>query len=174
MVLQRDLLLEYVGFVPHGASGTVVASLGGGHAFLVEFTSPVAALVTLTRDEVLPIAEQRRVLPGATWRNASGFRVDAGRMTSFLLAPDHADGGGRERFFGAWGFERAHPEPFARALLQHPMTSSQESVERDAWATRHLFDGLLASPHGPTPPIRTVWQVDEGRADARLLSAFRY
>ena len=172
VVLRRDLLLEHVGFLPHGSAGTVIAALCSGDAYLVEFTSPVAALVPLTRDELLPIPDNRRSTPIVTWQQAKRFRIEADRIVYYLLDPDHRDG--KACFFGAWGFDRASPEPFARALLQHPLTAPHNSTERDAWATRRVFDGPLTSPYGPTPPVRTVWQVAIEHSQARLLSAFEY
>ena len=43
--------------VPQGTVGTIVAVLKGGRAFIVEFTRPVAAVVTVRASLVKPAAE---------------------------------------------------------------------------------------------------------------------
>ena len=101
----------------------------------------------------------------------TSFEVDSDKIRLYLLNPSHPTGGPKARFFLGWGFDVSRVAEFVRALLTHPKTSIMTKVTTTAYGYVYVFEGSMSAPNGATPPVRTVWQIDAGRSDARLLTA---
>ena len=79
---------------------------------------------------------------------------------------------GKARFFAQFGFGLNNGEMLAAALRAHAR-KSHEVLRRDTpFGPRFELDGLLDTPSGERPRVRSVWQVDDGNASARLITAY--
>ena len=127
---------------------------GGNRGFLA---SPEALLQD--RNEVkLPHADQ------AT--------VDREKIVDYLLNPAHPDNAGKAAFFTGLGFRRddwpALAAAFRKLAEQGDVAITMESPH--GW--KYVLRGCIATPSGKTPWVQTVWIIDQGREQPRLVTAY--
>jgi hypothetical protein len=106
--------------------------------------------------------------------NANLARVDREKITDYLLNREHPDNGGKADFFLALGFHTDDWRTFAVALRnlaqQSAVTQSLESMH----GKKYIVDGLIETPIGKTPMVRTIWIVDSGQNAPRLVTAYPF
>jgi hypothetical protein len=107
------------------------------------------------------------ILPGA-----QPAEITEDKIKGYLLNPDHPDGATKARFFATMGFATETWLVLAEALRR--LASATEVAKRieTGYGTKYIVDGLLETPSGRKPLVRTVWIVDRGREIARLVTAY--
>ena len=103
--------------------------------------------------------------------NAERAIVDPTKITEYLLNLSHPDGASKARFFGRFGFSLDRWENLAKSLRDHAMRHTVESVTESEYGLRYCIDGLLETPDGRKPRVRTVWLVTQPGAVPRLITA---
>lgn len=104
--------------------------------------------------------------------NADSAQVDREKIADYLLSPNHPDGAGKARFFTRFGFVIGEWVPLADALRRHGQVGTVvKSVESD-YGTRYIVEGRLETPDGRNPKVRTVWILETGGAQPRLITAY--
>lgn len=103
--------------------------------------------------------------------NARRARVDEAKVVDYLLSTSHFDGRSKAAFFLRFGFDQGHWRGLAEALRAHGATNEVIGVEESAYGTRYMVDGIIESPDGRNPTIRTVWIVDNVDDEPRLVTA---
>ena len=101
----------------------------------------------------------------------AGFVIERRKLVLYLLNLDHPTGSAKAKFFLGHGFSVESPERLAAALLSHTQQVDPD-VRRVGDAVKLVFTGPIRTPNGTTPFVRSVWQQDRGRGDARLLTAY--
>jgi len=104
--------------------------------------------------------------------NASSCRVDRVKIESYLLCPTHPDGAAKAQFFRRFGFKLENWKELADALRVHGESHTVAEVVESRHGIRYSVDGSLRSPDGRNPTIRTVWIVERGTREARLITAY--
>ena len=104
-------------------------------------------------------------LPRARWA-----RVDEGKVVGYLLSSHHPDGRSTAAFFGSFGFNAARWELLADALRDQGTNGEVTSVATSDYGTRYSVDGVIETPDGRNPRVRTVWLIDE-HGEPRLITA---
>ena len=99
-------------------------------------------------------------------------RIDREKITDYLLSPSHPDGTGKAAFFTGYGFRVEEWEVFARALRNHGQTHPVVKVVDSNFGSRYAIDGILETPDGRHPLVRTVWILDKGSTGPRLITAY--
>ena len=98
--------------------------------------------------------------------------VAQAKITEYLLNPAHPDNGGKAAFFLALGFTLEDWQTLAAALTalaeKHPVAQSVASPH----GQKYIVDGVIDTPSGKKPPVRTVWIVDLGLDTPRLVTAY--
>ena len=97
-------------------------------------------------------------------------RVDEGKVVGYPLSTHHPDGRSKAAFFGSFGFSAARWELLADALRDHGRNGEVTSIATSDYGTRYSVDGIIETPDGRNPRVRTVWLVDENGAP-RLITA---
>lgn len=104
--------------------------------------------------------------------NAESSVVPPEKITDYLLNPVHPDGAGKAQFFASMGFRREEWRTLAAALRrigqENPVTESMES----AHGRKYVIDGRMETAIGRRPMVRTIWIVDQGSDNPRLVSAY--
>jgi hypothetical protein len=98
--------------------------------------------------------------------------VSEEKIAAYLLNPQHPDGAPKAAFFTAMGFSRADWLVLAAALRQVAEMNDVAGQLESAHGTKYIVDGLLDTPSGRTPRVRTVWIVDHGATVPRLVTAY--
>jgi len=127
----------------------------------------VFKLYDLTREEIDSRRNRRVRLP-----NAHLAIVERKKIVDYLLNPAHPDNGGKASFFMALGFRREDWEMLADALRQVALTSTVTQHMETVHGKKYIIDGVIETPIGKTPMVRTVWIIDQGFDVPRLVTAY--
>ena len=94
------------------------------------------------------------------------------KITLYLLSHRNPRARGKARFFSAFGFRIERWRDLADALKVHGATHEvTETLEVDG-GVKYVVDGVLDTPDGRNPLVRTVWMVDAGNSVPRFITAY--
>ena len=93
---------------------------------------------------------------------AARARVDREKITEYLLCESHPDGSSKARFFSSFGFRVENWQVIARAFRKHGVTHPVVRLVESAHGTRYIVEGVLETPDGRNPRVRTVWILEKG------------
>lgn len=103
----------------------------------------------------------------------TSFRIDPRKITHYLLRDDHLTGGGKSRFFRAFGFSADDWEMLRIALLAHPRVAELvDEDETSRFGIKRVYRCNLPSPDSRNPCILSVWQQRDG--DWHLVTAYPF
>jgi hypothetical protein len=94
------------------------------------------------------------------------------KIVAYLLSFSHPDGRGKARFFSRFGFHADQWQTFAEALKQHVATHEVAAMEVTPFGTRYVIEGVLATPDGRNPSVRTVWFIVTGETIPHFVTAY--
>lgn len=104
--------------------------------------------------------------------NAHLAVVDREKVVDYLLNPAHPDNGGKARFFFGLGFTVEQWQVFAEALRRLCGSFPVVQYEESPHGVKYIVIGRIETPSGPSPSVRTVWIVDKGNDNPRLVTAY--
>ena len=97
------------------------------------------------------------------------LRVDESKVVGYLLS--HANGQGKAGFFLTFLFQPGAWEELADALKAHARSNPVATKVDSRYGTRYSVDGELQTPSGRRPRVRTVWILEHGSEEPRLITA---
>ena len=103
--------------------------------------------------------------------NARHAHVDKTKVVDYLLSESHSDGRSKAVFFFSFGFEQRNWRELAAALRSQGASNETTSIQTSDYGTRYVVDGIIQTPDGRNPRIRTVWIVDNVSDEPRLVTA---
>ena len=103
--------------------------------------------------------------------NHEGAIVPRAKIVEYLLSSTHREGRGKARFFTRFGFSVDSWETLAEALLHHAADHKVAEVEPSPFGTRYVVDGIMKTPDGRTPNVRSVWFIETGEDLPRFVTA---
>ncbi len=100
------------------------------------------------------------------------LRVDQAKIVDYLLS--EANSRGKSKFFLGLGFRPENWTALAEAIKAHARNNPVAAAIDSAWGTRYSIDGEMNTPdkREPRPKVRTVWIIDAGSAEPRLITAY--
>ena len=104
--------------------------------------------------------------------NGQNARVEREKITDYLLSTTNPRGRNKAVFFLSFGFSTEHWQAFAEALRLQATDLEVVKVLETVHGLRHHVDGVLETPDGRNPQVRTVWQMDVGSDSPRLITAY--
>src|SRR6266545_5634323 len=99
-------------------------------------------------------------------------RVEKKKIVEYLLSASHPDGSAKARFFIRFGFTSKEWKIFAQALRQHGNDRDVIASIESRHGTRYSVDGMLETPDGRNPRVRTVWVLAKRSKSPRLVTAY--
>ena len=103
---------------------------------------------------------------------ADAARVDSAKVRDYLLNPDNPQNNGKAGQFTRFGFTRADWTILATALRRHPVTNGVASSVVSPYGTKYVVQCRLETPDGAHPCLSTVWIVEPGMDEPRLVTAY--
>jgi hypothetical protein len=97
--------------------------------------------------------------------NAHHVQIDPTKLTYLLTT-------GKAKFFILHGFDLHNPQALEIALREHPVRNQIESTSRTLHGVKYIIRCSMASPDGRDPCALTVWIVDAGQTEARLVTGY--
>jgi hypothetical protein len=104
--------------------------------------------------------------------DAESASVDQSKITDYLLAESHPDGRSKAAFLKRFGFNVENWGVLAAALRQIARQNEVVEAIESNYGTRYIVDGVLESPDGRAPVLRTVWIVERGRPAPRFITGY--
>ena len=103
--------------------------------------------------------------------NGHQAKIEREKITDYLLSSINPHSKAKAKFFLSFGFSIESWEEFAEALKFHAVSNDVARVVETAYGPRYHVDGVLETPDGRNPVIRTVWQADHGSAYPGFMTA---
>lgn len=94
------------------------------------------------------------------------------KTRDYLLAPKHAKGQSKAKFFLNAGFDGERWELLERALIEHAQTHPVARVVRGLFGVKYTIDGELLTPFGKSARVRTVWIIPDTTLELRLVTSY--
>ena len=104
--------------------------------------------------------------------NAEEARINREKIIEYLLSESHPDGRAKAAFFAKYGFKVEQWEVLAASLRKHGIDNPVVKTVKSEYGVRYCVDGPVETPGGDRPDIRTVWIVEEGSSEPRLVTAY--
>ena len=98
--------------------------------------------------------------------------VDQEKITGYLLNAAPPDNGGKAAFFQGLGFKPDDWLQLADAFRRLAESGEVHNSMATPHGHKYIVDGLVESPNGKSPVVRTVWIVDMGFDTPRLVTAY--
>ena len=103
--------------------------------------------------------------------NAHQAVVERQKITEYLLATDNPPDPSKPDFFLRFGFSADNWPAFAEALKLQGLNNEVVKIDETVYGPRYHVDGIIETPDGRNPWIKTVWQFDTGTDYPRLITA---
>lgn len=104
--------------------------------------------------------------------NADQAVVAREKITDYLLSESNVHGRDKNWFLRRFGFHPDRWPELAAALRDQGQQNEVAEIEPTAYGIQYVIIGLIETPDGRNPNIRTVWQIDYGTTHPRLITAY--
>ena len=98
--------------------------------------------------------------------------VPEAKITRYLLNEEHPVGVSKAQFFLRFGFTRETWQIFAAALVEHAAVNEIANTIVAEDGVRYAVEGIIRTPDGRNPYIRSTWIIETGSEIPRLTSAY--
>lgn len=102
--------------------------------------------------------------------NLDQLDIPDAKLSAYLLALSHPEGGPKARFLARFGFTFASPDILRQALFAHATANDIEAQRNTAFGAVFEVRGPLPSPDGRNPVVVVVWMIEHGASYPRLLT----
>ena len=103
--------------------------------------------------------------------NAHQAVVAPEKITGYLLSDANEYSAAKADFFYRFGFRRYDWQILANALRQQGANNGVVRTVETAYGLHYIIDGIIETPDGRNPLVRTVWQIATGTDYPRLITA---
>jgi len=104
--------------------------------------------------------------------NADAALINCEKIIEYLLSESHPDGRAKAAFFTKYGFTVEQWGVLAESLRKHGIDNPVVKTVESEYGVRYCVDGPVETPGGDRPAIRTVWIVEKGLTEPRLVTAY--
>ena len=104
--------------------------------------------------------------------NADAALINREKIIEYLLSESHPDGRAKAAFFTKYGFTAEQWGVLAESLRKYGIDNPVVKTVESEYGVRYCVDGPVETPGGDRPAIRTVWIVEKGLTEPRLVTAY--
>lgn len=104
--------------------------------------------------------------------NAELAVVDRAKIVDYLLSETHVVGRHKGAFFRRVGFAASRWQELAAALRNHAIEHEIAREEASPFGQRFVIEGIMQTPTGRTPYVRSIWFVRFEETAPRFVSAY--
>lgn len=94
------------------------------------------------------------------------------KLSAYLLSETHAVGKAKAKFFRALGFNETNTSLLEQGLLTIAHGATAQDVVASPHGTKYILAGVLETPGGTSPRIRTIWILETGEERPRFVTAY--
>ena len=103
--------------------------------------------------------------------NDQSFVAD-NKITDYLLNDNHELGRHKADFFKRFGFDPDDVATFKSSLIQHSIERDIENKKDTDFGTKYELKCKIKTPDERNPCIVTVWIIENGQEEPKLVTAF--
>ena len=104
--------------------------------------------------------------------NAANAYIPPAKILDYLLSMENQEGRSKAQFFTQFGFRREEWRQMADALLRHGSSYAVVNIEETQYGPTYAVDGIIRTPDGRNPRVRTVWMIRNGEDAPRFVTAY--
>lgn len=104
--------------------------------------------------------------------NRNTSNVEDQKITGYLLNPNHKDGAPKEKFFTMHGFSLEEIEVFRTALINHAINRVVAEQMTSPYGKKYILVCEVETPDKRNPCIKSIWIINQGEENPRLISAY--
>lgn len=104
--------------------------------------------------------------------NAANAYIPPAKILDYLLSMESRRGRSKARFFIQFGFRREEWRRMADALLRHGSSYEVVNIAETQYGPTYAVDGIILTPDGSNPRVRTVWMIRYGEDAPRFVTAY--
>lgn len=104
--------------------------------------------------------------------NFSRAQVAQAKIVKYLLNDTHPHGKDKAIFFNRFGFLLSHWKLLEQSLLQHVADNEVMNTLTTDEGVHYAVEGLLLTPDGRNPLLRTIWAIDIESNTPRFITAY--
>ena len=105
--------------------------------------------------------------------NAENAIIAQEKLASYLLKVEHRRGRSKAKLFNSIGYVAEQWEMLADDIRRIHLTSEVIEQRVTPWGNRYEIVAPLTGPSGDTVLFRSVWQIDLGTDQPRLITMYR-
>lgn len=105
--------------------------------------------------------------------NRKNAIIEKRKLTHYLLSLTDGDGKPKAEYFRKVGFNETNLKDFGHALLVVASNNEVKTIEKSKFGVKYIIEGLMNSPIGKKFMVRTVWSINKGENNPRLVTAYR-
>ena len=98
--------------------------------------------------------------------------IPSEKLRAYLLSETHAVGKAKAMFFRALGFDETNMHLLEHGLLTLAHSAPVQDVVPSLHGIKYVIEGVLDTPSGTAPRIRTVWILETGETNPRFVTAY--
>lgn len=98
--------------------------------------------------------------------------VPQAKVVDYLLSLTHPEGQSKALFLTHFGSTTDAWNVLAEALRQHAAEHEVTNEEASPFGTRYVVEGILQTPSGRTPRVRSILFTDTGKDVPRFVTAY--
>jgi len=103
--------------------------------------------------------------------NSQSFVAD-NKITEYLLSNIHEIGKHKADFFKRFGFDITDIDTFKGSLIQHSIDRDIEQTKDSDFGIKYVLKCEIKTPDDRNPCIVTVWIVESGQVEPKLVTAY--
>lgn len=103
--------------------------------------------------------------------NSQSFVAD-NKITGYLLSETHETGKHKAAFFTRFGFNVADIGTLKGSLIQHSIDRDIEKTQDTIYGVKYVLRCEIKTPDERNPCIETVWLVEHGQKEPKLITAY--
>ena len=104
--------------------------------------------------------------------NAANAYIPPAKIRDYLLSMESRRGRSKARYFIRFGFRREEWQQMADALLRHGASYAVVNIEETQYGPTYAVDGIIRTPDGRNPRVRTVWMIRYGENAPQFVTAY--
>ena len=98
--------------------------------------------------------------------------VHPAKLTAYLLSEAHEEGAGKAKLLRRMGFDESNVDMLEAGLLAIAHTEQVAKIETTRYGTKYVIYGTMATPASEDIEMLTVWMIDTGQENPRLITAY--
>ncbi len=104
--------------------------------------------------------------------NGENAVVAEAKIVRYLLDLTHPVGRSKAAFFLRFGFTLEAWNVMAKALRQHAAEHEVVKVEATEDGNRYVIEGIIQTPDGRNPFVRSIWFVEQDQRVPQFITAY--